>query len=213
MNNITIPEIELSLLKPTASIAHIELLCKQAMQNKDTAVCVPPLFIKNTMAYIKGSGVKLATIIGFPYGYNVVEAKLAETIMAIVEGADELNMVCNLTALKNNDWQYLAWELNTILPIIRNKGKTIKLLIESSLLLPGDLIKCCDIYGAAGVDYLSLSGGIGAGIPSLEHVKLVHTHLANAVGIMVSGNSFSELQSVEYMQAGVKRMAFDFIIK
>ena len=213
MNTITIPEIELSLLKPTASIAHIELLCNYAIQNKDTAVCVPPLFIKNTMAYIRGSGVNLATVIGFPYGYNVVEAKLAETIMAIVEGADELNMVCNLTALKNNDWQYLARELSTILPIIRNKGKTIKLMVESSLLLPGELIKCCDIYGAAGVDYLSLSGGIGAGIASLEDVKLVRVHLADTVGIMVSGTSFSNLQRVEYMQAGVKRIGSDFIVK
>lgn len=212
MNTITIPEIELNLLKPSASIAHIEMLCNQAMQNNHTAVCVPPLFIKYTMAFIKGSGVKLATVIGFPYGYNVVEAKLAEIIMAIVDGVDELNMVCNLTALKNNDWQYLARELNTILPIIRNKGKTIKLMIESSLLLPGELIKCCDIYGAAGVDYLSLSAGSGAGIPSLEDVKLVHAHLADAVGIMVSGTSFSELQSDEYMQAGVKRMAYDFTI-
>jgi deoxyribose-phosphate aldolase len=213
MKTITTPEIELTLLKPSASLDQIELLCNQALQNNDTAVCVPPLFIKNTLAFLKGSGVKLATVIGFPYGYNVVEAKLAETIMAIVDGVDELNMVCNFTALKNNDWQYLARELNTILPIIRNKGKTIKLVIESSLLLPGELIKCCDIYGAAGVDYLSLSGGAASGIPSLEDVKWVRAHLADAVGIMASGISFSNEQRVEYMQAGVKRFASDFTIK
>ena len=75
---------------------------------------------------------KVATVIGFPFGYSAIEAKVAEVVLAIIDGADELDVVINISAIKNNDWKFLANELNAILPIVKSKGKVIKIIIEST---------------------------------------------------------------------------------
>src|SRR4051812_20956838 len=115
--------IDHTLLKPTALITDIERLCNEAMQHNFMAVCVPPPMIKTAKKQLQHSAVKTATVIGFPLGYSAIEAKLAETLLAIVDGADELDMVINLIALKSNDWQYLASEINHIVPVVKQNNK------------------------------------------------------------------------------------------
>lgn len=205
--------LEYSLLKPTATIEAIEQLCKESIENNFAAVCVTPLFVKKAKEYTAESLVKVTTVIGFPYGYSVIEAKLAEIIMAMVDGADELDMVINITALKNSDWQYLAREVNTILPIIQNKGKVIKLIIESNLLTTEEIIKCCDIYGASGVDYLSLSTGIETNHPSTGIVELARKHLTNSVGIKISGNFKNSMEIESVILAGAGRVGVFSLVK
>ncbi len=205
--------LEYSLLKPTATIEAIEQLCKEAIENDYAAVCVPPLFVKKAKELTSAGKVKVATVVGFPYGYSAIEAKLAEIILAIVDGADELDMVINITALKNNDWQWLAREINTILPIIRNKGKVIKLIIDCSLLTKEEIIKCCDIYGASGVDYLSLSTGIEASYLDEELVRFVRKHLADVVGIKLSSHFKNRLEIVTLINAGAGRIGLFSLVK
>jgi deoxyribose-phosphate aldolase len=171
------------------------------------------LFVKKAKEFTAGSPLKVITVIGFPYGFSAIEAKLAEVILAIVDGADELDMVINITALKNNDWQYLAREINAILPIIQNKGKLLKVVIESHLLSGNELIKCCDIYGASAVNYFSLSTGIESQLPALETVKLVRKHLADAVGLKVSGHFNTVEDVMAYKHAGVSRIGTRLIVK
>ena len=86
---------------------------------------------KNCKESLSETDVKVATVIGFPFGYSAVEAKIAEIVLAMVDGADELDMVINLLALKNNDWQYLANEITHIMPVVKQKNKIIKIIIES----------------------------------------------------------------------------------
>ena len=197
---------EYTLLQPGTTLREIEGLCRRAIENNIAAVCVPPLLVEKAKLFTSGTVVKVATVIGYPYGYNVIEAKLAEIIMAMVDGADELDIVINMTALKNNDWQYLATELNTILPVIRKKQKTIKIIIEMSLLSDEEVTKCCDLYGIAGVDYLSLSTGIEIKSPSIDLVSLVRSQLADAVGIKVNKPIRSDEEMEEFLQAGVARI-------
>src|SRR5690349_19048300 len=92
--------IEHSFLKPTATIADIERICNEAKENAFRAVCVPPLFVKKAKEFLSGGKIKLATVIGFPFGYSAIEAKLAETVLAIVDGADEIDIMINTAALK-----------------------------------------------------------------------------------------------------------------
>ena len=205
--------IDHTLLKRTATLKEIELLCKEAIDHKFAAVCVPPLFVKKAKALIAASCVKLVSVIGFPYGYSAIEPKLAEIILAMVDGADEMDMVVNITALKNNDWQYLARELNTILPIVQNKGKVLKVVLESHLLLEDELIKCCDLYGAAGVTFISLSSGIEEGIPSIETVNLVRKHLADPVQIKITGDFSSNEEMTSFIKAGVKSIGCRMTVK
>ena len=179
--------IDHTVLKPTTTVQDIEKLCIEAIQYHFAAVCVPPLFVKKATALLSGTGVKVATVIGFPFGYSAIEAKVAETVLAIIDGADELDMVINISALKNNDWQFLAAEINAILPIVKKKNKVIKIIIESGILTDEEIIKCCDLYGAAGVDFLKTSTGYAEKGATVEAVQLMRKHLADKIQIKASG--------------------------
>jgi len=205
--------IDYTLLEPTTTLSDIEQLCKEAIEHNFAAVCLPPLFVKKAKEFTSGSLVKVNTVIGFPYGYSAIEAKLAEIILAMVDGADELDMNINITALKNEDWQYLAREINTILPIVQGKGKVLKVVVESSLLSADELIKCCDIYGAAAVNYFSFSTGTTPALPKTDTVKLVRKHLANPVGIKVAGDFNNREEIDSFIQAGANRIGTHLLVK
>ena len=197
--------IEHSFLSPTTTMADIERICKDAIQHKFAAVCIPPMFVKKVKALLAGSNVKTATVTGFPFGYNAIEAKLAETVLAIVDGVDEINMMINLVALKNEDWQYLAKEINTILTVVRKSERVIKVIIEAALLTHEEIITCCDIYGAAGVDYIQVSSGYAEKITTIETLKLIRTHLAGAIQLK-SGDAIDPFSVNEWIEAGANRI-------
>ncbi|MEP7229432.1 MAG: deoxyribose-phosphate aldolase [Ginsengibacter sp.] len=198
--------IDHTILKPTTTFAEIEKLCIEAIQYQFAAVCVPPLFVKKAKELIINSDVKVATVIGFPFGYSAIEAKVAEIVLAIVDGADELDMVINISAIKNNDWQFLASEINTVLPIIRNRNKIIKVIIESGILTDDEIIKCCDIYGAAGVDYVKTSTGYAEHGASVHAVRLMRRHLSDSVKIKASGGIRTYQFAKELIDAGADRL-------
>ncbi len=198
--------IDHTVLKPTTTIADVEKLCAEALEYNFAAVCVPPLFVKKAKELITGSSVKVATVIGFPFGYSAIEAKIAETVLAIVDGADELDIVINISAIKNNDWQYLAKEINTIMPIIRKSEKVIKIIIESGILTDEEIIRCCDIYGTAGVDFMKTSTGYAQTGATVEAVQLMRKHLANAVKIKASGGIKNYTFAASLIAAGADRL-------
>jgi len=198
--------IDHTILKPTTLIADIEKLCAEAKEYQFAAVCVPPNFVKKAKSLLEGSAVKVSTVIGFPFGYSAVEAKIAEIVLAIVDGADELDVVINISAIKNNDWQYLADEINHIMPIIRSKNKVIKVIIESGVLTDEEIIKCCDIYGLAGIDYLKTSTGYAEKGASVDAVKLFRKHLPEHVQIKASGGIRDYAFAQQLVDAGATRL-------
>jgi len=198
--------IDHTILKPTVLVADIEKLCKEAIQYGFAAVCVPPNFVKQAKALTTGTAVKVATVIGFPFGYSAVEAKIAEILLAIVDGADELDVVCNISAIKNKDYVYLANEINHIMPIIRSKNKIIKVIIESGVLTNEEIIACCDIYGAAGIDYLKTSTGYAEKGATIEAVKLFRLHLSDQVQIKASGGIRDYAFAKALVEAGATRL-------
>lgn len=198
--------IDHTLLKPTALITGIENLCIEAVENSFAAVCVPPPMIKTARKSLKDSPVKLATVIGFPLGYSAIEAKLAETVLAIVDGADELDFVINLIALKNNDWQYLANEINHVMPVIKQKNKLIKIIIETGVLTDEEIIRCCELYGAAEVDFLKTSTGYAEKGATIEAVKLMRKHLPSHVQVKASGGIKTYSFAKELIDAGATRL-------
>ena len=200
------PYIDHTLLKPTATWTEIENLCKEAAEYNFAAVCVPPLYVKKAKELLNNSEVKMATVIGFPFGYCAIEAKVAEIVLAIIDGADELDMVVNISAIKNNDWTFIANEINTIMPIVKNKEKVIKVIIESGILTEDEIIKCCDIYGAAGVNYVKTSTGYEKKGASIQAVKLIRAHLSDAVKIKASGGIRSYSFAKELINAGANRL-------
>ena len=198
--------IDHTILKPTTLIADIEKLCNEATQYQFAAVCVPPNFIKKSKILTQGSGVKVATVIGFPFGYSAIEAKLAEVLLAIVDGADELDIVINISAIKNNDWQYLANEINHLMPIIIQNNKTVKIIIESGVLTDDEIIKCCQLYGVTGIDYLKTSTGYAEKGATVEAVKLFRQHLPAHVQIKASGGIRDYAFAKKLIDAGATRL-------
>ena len=198
--------IDHTILKPTCLVADIEKLCAEAKQYDFAAVCVPPNFVKLAKEKLAGSTVQVATVIGFPFGYSATEAKIAEIILAMVDGADELDVVANISAIKNGDWSAIADEINHIMPIIRSKNKVVKIIIESGVLTDDEIIKCCDIYGIAGIDYLKTSTGYAEKGASVEAVKLFRKHLPDQVQIKASGGIRDYAAAKLMIDAGATRI-------
>lgn len=205
--------IDHTVLKPTTTISDVEKLCAEAMQYDFAAVCVPPLFVKKAKELTAGSSVKVATVIGFPFGYSAIEAKVAEIILAILDGADELDMVINISAIKNKDWQFLASEINTVMPIIKGKGKIIKVIIESGILTDEEIITCCDIYGAAGVDFMKTSTGYAEKGATVHAVQLMRAHLAFTIKIKASGGIKDYDFALQLINAGADRIGCSSSVK
>ena len=198
--------IDHTILKPTCLVSDIEKLCAEAKQYDFAAVCVPPNFVKLAKEKLVGSTVQVATVIGFPFGYSATEAKIAEIILAMVDGADELDVVANIAAIKNGDWSAIADEINHIMPIIRSKNKVVKIIIESGVLTDDEIIKCCDIYGIAGIDYLKTSTGYAEKGASVEAVKLFRKHLPDQVQIKASGGIRDYATAQLMIDAGATRI-------
>jgi deoxyribose-phosphate aldolase len=198
--------IDHTILKPTCLVADIQKLCDEAKQYQFAAVCVPPNFVKLAKELVNGTAVQVATVIGFPFGYSATEAKIAEIILAMVDGADELDVVANISAIKNGDWMAIADEINHIMPIVRSKGKKIKVIIESGVLTHEEIIKCCDIYGVAGIDYLKTSTGYAEKGASVEAVQLFRKHLPDAVQIKASGGIRDYATAKQMIDAGATRI-------
>jgi deoxyribose-phosphate aldolase len=198
--------IDHTILKPTTLLSDIEKLCNEAKQYQFAAVCVPPPFIKTVKKFLENSPVKTASVIGFPFGYNAIESKIAEILLAIIDGADELDIVINLIALKNNDWQYLANEINHILPILKQKNMIAKIIIESGILNDDEIIKCCQLYGVAGIDFLKTSTGYAEKGATVEAVKLMRAHLPANVQIKASGGIKTYDFAKALIEAGAARL-------
>jgi deoxyribose-phosphate aldolase len=200
------PFVDHTVLKPGLLIADVEKVCTEAKEYGFAAVCIPPLFVKYAKKLCAGSHVKVATVIGFPFGYSSVEAKIAEILLAIVDGADELDVVINFTAIKNNDWQLIANEITHIMPLIRKNGKVIKTIIESGVLTNEEIVKCCDLYGAAGIDYMKTSTGYAEKGASVEAVALMRKHLADSISIKASGGIRTYEFAKQLIEAGATRL-------
>lgn len=200
------PYIEHTFLKQTTTISDIEKLCNEAIEYKFAAVCVPPLYVKKAKEFLKDSEIKTGTVVGFPFGYSAVEAKVDEIVLGIIDDADELDMVVNISAIKNGDWAFIANEINTIMPIVNNKNKVIKVIIESGILTDDEIIKCCDIYGAVGVGYVKTSTGFAEKGASIHAVRLIRAHLADQIKIKASGGIRSYSFAKELINAGANRL-------
>jgi deoxyribose-phosphate aldolase len=198
--------IDHSFLKPTTTFEDVKKCCEEALSYQFAAVCIPPVFVREAKSFTQNSKVKTATVIGFPFGYSAIEAKVAEIILAMVDGADELDMVINIAALKNNDWQYLANEINTILPVVHHQEKIIKIIIESGILTDEEIIRCCTLYGAAGVDYLKTSTGYAEKGASVEAVRLMRKNLPASVKIKASGGVKTYDFAIQLIKEGATRL-------
>lgn len=198
--------IDHTILKPTTTLAEVEKLCGEAVKYGFAAVCVPPSFVKRADAILDPSDVKVATVVGFPFGYSATEAKLAETVLALVDGADEIDVVINLIALRMNDWDFLVKEVKLLAEVIHNKGKVFKLIVESGILSDNEIVECCEKLGNAGIDFMKTSTGYAEKGATVEAVQLMRKHLPSNIKIKASGGIRDFEFAKKLVDAGADRL-------
>ena len=132
--------IDHTILKPTTTIQEVKDLCNEAIEYSFAAVCIPPPLVKNAQGFLKGTEIKVATVVGFPFGYSNAKAKIFETQQAIEDGADEMDVVINLIALKGKAWNYLESEMQHIIQAVHKNHRVIKVIIESGILSDEEIV-------------------------------------------------------------------------
>lgn len=206
MKNSIASYIDYTLLKAACTAADIKKLCQEAIEYRFAAVCIPPYVVKDAVRYLSAQSVKTATVIGFPMGYSSVESKKAESIQALDDGADELDVVINLIALKNGEWGYLESEIRELVSVIHQKGKIIKVIVESGILTSDELIHCCNIYGKQSIDFMKTSTGYAEKGASLSDVIAMRQYLPPEVQIKASGGIRHYKFAEELISAGATRL-------
>lgn len=198
--------IDHTILKPTTLVADIKQVCNEAIEYEFAAVCVPPPFVLNARKELENAPVKVATVIGFPFGYSIAKAKFAEVQQAIRDGAQEMDVVINLAALKNKSWSYLESEMQPIIEYIHENDCLVKVIIESGILTNSEIIQCCELYGGLGADFLKTSTGYAEKGATVEAVELMRQHLPFNIQIKASGGIRNYKFAKELIDAGASRL-------
>jgi deoxyribose-phosphate aldolase len=155
---------------------------------------------------LDGSKVKIATVIGFPLGFNTIEIKVKEIENAIDMGADEVDMVINLCSLKSGDWKYLENEIAACLEPVYARGKLIKVIVESGMLTDGELISACQLYSNYEIDYMKTSTGYADNGATVHAVELMRANLPQRIGIKASGGIKNYAFARDLVNAGATRI-------
>ena len=198
--------IDHTLLKPTTTIQDVKDLCNEAIEYGFAAVCIPPPLVKNARSFVKGTDVKVATVVGFPFGYSNAKAKIFETQQAIEDGADEMDVVINLIALRGKIWDYLESEIKYIVEAVHKNEGLVKVIIESGILTTEEIVHCCEIYAKAGVDFVKTSTGYAEKGATLEAVQLMRETLPSSVRIKASGGIKTYQFAKQLIGAGADRL-------
>lgn len=190
-------------LKAYATWADIEKLCDEAVRCHTASVCIPPTYVKAVReAY--GDQITICTVVGFPLGYSVTAAKAAEVEQALKEGCDEIDMVVNISDVKNGLWEKVEEEIRTLKGICGEH--ILKVIIETCYLTEEEKIAMCGIVTRAGADYIKTSTGFGTGGATREDVELFRKHIGPEVKIKAAGG-VSTLEDMEmFINLGCDRI-------
>ncbi len=198
--------IDHTVLRPTTTHRDVEMLCAEAEKYQFAAVCVPPFYVKTAKDFLQETPVKVATVIGFPFGYSATSSKLREIEEAIKDGADELDTVIHLAALKNGDWNWVAEEISTCVAEIHAAKKQMKLIVESGVLTDEELVRACGLVAEYEVDFIKTSTGYAEKGATLHAVTMMRKHLPASVRIKASGGIRTFSTAKELIAAGADRL-------
>lgn len=190
-------------LKAFATWEDIVKLCDEAIECKTASVCVPPTYIKR-IKDTYGDKINICTVIGFPLGYSVTAAKVAETKEAVKDGAHEIDMVINIADVKNGDYQKVEDEIKAMKEACA--GNILKVIIETCYLTEAEKIAMCKAVTNAGADYIKTSTGFGTAGATMEDVLLMKANIGPNVKIKAAGGISTEEDLVAFLDAGCDRL-------
>ncbi len=199
-----------TLLAQTATWEEIRAICDDGMKYGTASVCIPPCYVKEAKEYV-GDRLAICTVIGFPNGYNTTAVKVFETEDAVKAGADEIDMVINIGALRDGRYGFVLNEIKEIKAACQ--GKLLKVIIETCLLTEDEKVKMCEIVTEAGADYIKTSTGFSKGGATREDVKLMREHSGAAVKVKAAGG-IADLQDAEdFIALGADRLGTSRVVK
>jgi deoxyribose-phosphate aldolase len=197
--------IDHTLLKPEATKQQIETLCQEAKEYKFASVCVNPTWVSTAKELLQGSGVMVCTVIGFPLGATTSETKAFETKNAIEHGAEEVDMVINIGALKDHNDELVEKDIRAVVEAAKGKAHT-KVIIETSLLSEEEKIRACELSAKAGADFVKTSTGFSTGGATAEDIALMRKTVGPDLGVKASGGVRSTEDVQKMIEAGATRI-------
>jgi deoxyribose-phosphate aldolase len=196
--------IDHSLLRPDATYIDLKKCCEEAQQFSFYSVCVYPSFVKRAREFLKGTNVKIATVIGFPHGMTLTEVKVYEAMHASLDGADELDTVVNIGALKLGDWETVRKDITDVIMV--TKGLIHKTIIETCYLDKNEKVKVTEIALDAGSEFIKTSTGFGPYGAKVEDVRLIKKILGDKAGIKAAGGIRTLEHVLDLLKAGATRI-------
>lgn len=203
-------KVDHTLLNPAATWDEIKAVCDDGIKYKTASVCIPASYVKAAKEYV-GDGLKICTVIGFPNGYSTTAAKCFETRDAILNGADEIDMVINIGWLKDKRYDDILDEIKLIKA--ECNGKILKVIIETCLLTDEEKIKMCEIVSASGADFIKTSTGFSVGGATREDIALFAQNVADHVKIKAAGGISTLTDAENFVDLGASRLGTSRIVK
>jgi deoxyribose-phosphate aldolase len=195
--------VDHTVLKPFATWNQIETLCNEAVKYKTASVCIPPAYVKRVKDTF-GATLKVCTVIGFPLGYNTTQVKIFETANAIANGADEIDVVINISDVKSGDFDKVEKELAAMREV--TTGSVLKVIIETCYLDESEKIKLSQIVTNIKADFIKTSTGFGTGGATLDDIALLRKHIGPAVKVKASGGMKTAEDHLAFFNAGADRL-------
>lgn len=196
--------IDHTLLKADASMAQIDQLCKEALSYDFASVCVNPSWVKHCAKNLENSDVMVCTVVGFPLGQNTSDVKAYETKNAIENGASEIDMVMNISALKDQRYDVVEEDVRAV--VTAAEGKTVKVILETCLLTPEEIVKACELCVTAGAHFVKTSTGFSTRGATVEDVVLMKKTVGDRALVKAAGGvrSYADLEAM--IAAGASRI-------
>jgi deoxyribose-phosphate aldolase len=185
-------------------VTDIVKLCGEAAEHRFAAVCVNPVYVDLAAHLLAGSGVKVATVVGFPLGATYTAVKVLETREAVLRKADEIDMVMNIAAAKAGQWEAITGEIRQV--VAAAEGKPVKVILETALLTDEEKRRACEAAVAAGAHYVKTSTGFGPGGATEEDVRLLRSTVGDRAGVKASGGIRTKQQAEKMLAAGATRL-------
>ena len=198
--------IDHTILKPDCTAQDIARLCEEALEYEFAAVCVPPYFVNQARQLLEDDPQKVATVVGFPFGYSPTPAKVEEVKKAIDEGADEIDAVINICAVKSGNWNYVANDIESMVTLARLKSKTIKIILETGLMNQEEITRLCELCVQSGTNYVKTSTGFNGQGATVETVTFLNQLLKGKAKIKASGGIRTSWDAQRFIEAGASRI-------
>ena len=197
--------IDHTLLKATATEEQIAKLCEEAKQYRFASVCVNTCYVPEAAKLLAGSGVKTCCVVGFPLGAMSTEGKVQEALDAVRNGAEEVDMVINVGAIKSGNWEYVRNDIEKVVSAVHGKG-LVKVIIETCLLEEAEKVEACRVAQQAGADFVKTSTGFSTGGATVEDIRLMRETVGPDMGVKASGGVRTYETAVAMIEAGATRI-------